>query len=485
MTDEILNGKPYAGNPHVRFDEGEVASAEKPRRGSLLYKKAAWALTLSLVAAAVHATPAPVNASSFGFDPADATRCLQAAIDSGAAKVVVDRQASDWIVRPIRLRSGQEVVFAQDVVVRAMPGAFTNRSDSLFLAENVRDVVLRGEGRAVLKMRKADYDDKARYVHSEWRHVLTLRRARNVRVLDLALESSGGDGIYVDKCENVSVERVLARDNYRQGMSVICVKGLVVRDSRFCDTSGASSGPWAGIDFEPNEPGESITGVLVENCEFTGNRGGGFGANLSRLTSNSKPVDITVRNCRIYGNRVRGVGIAASHSSPVGGRIAFENCSVAGGESHVLGIVGKSAGELVVSFRDCTFDGRGCAAGAAISFKNMRFQTFGAVHFERSRVFLGEGQRALDYVALPENGMADVTGTLAVTRADGARDELSLEDFAAKRPPDPVLKAFHPRRGEIASLRPVNPDAKRKPRSGYMWFRDLFSFAQYVPAAGE
>ena len=38
MTNAILRGKPDAGNPHVRFDEGKVASA-KPRRGSLLYKK--------------------------------------------------------------------------------------------------------------------------------------------------------------------------------------------------------------------------------------------------------------------------------------------------------------------------------------------------------------------------------------------------------------------------------------------------------------
>ena len=38
MKNAALSGKPYAGNPHVRFDEGEVASA-KPRRGSLLYKK--------------------------------------------------------------------------------------------------------------------------------------------------------------------------------------------------------------------------------------------------------------------------------------------------------------------------------------------------------------------------------------------------------------------------------------------------------------
>ena len=38
-TGKALDGKPYAGNPHVRFDEGEVAPATTPRRGSLLYKK--------------------------------------------------------------------------------------------------------------------------------------------------------------------------------------------------------------------------------------------------------------------------------------------------------------------------------------------------------------------------------------------------------------------------------------------------------------
>ena len=37
-TGKALNGKPYAGNPHVRFDEGEVAPAATPRRGSLLYR---------------------------------------------------------------------------------------------------------------------------------------------------------------------------------------------------------------------------------------------------------------------------------------------------------------------------------------------------------------------------------------------------------------------------------------------------------------
>ena len=35
-TGKALDGKPYAGNPHVRFDEGEVASPATPRRVSLL-----------------------------------------------------------------------------------------------------------------------------------------------------------------------------------------------------------------------------------------------------------------------------------------------------------------------------------------------------------------------------------------------------------------------------------------------------------------
>ena len=48
---EALNGKPYAGNPHVRFDEGEAASTATSRRGSLLYnrkKDFIWAYMLKI-----------------------------------------------------------------------------------------------------------------------------------------------------------------------------------------------------------------------------------------------------------------------------------------------------------------------------------------------------------------------------------------------------------------------------------------------------
>ena len=67
-TKKVLNGKSYAGNPRVRFDEGDVASAATSRRGSLLYKHSNLVIIAGLVAGLVtgfgHAAednPASVN----------------------------------------------------------------------------------------------------------------------------------------------------------------------------------------------------------------------------------------------------------------------------------------------------------------------------------------------------------------------------------------------------------------------------------------
>ena len=61
MTNAILRGKSDAGNPHVRFDEGDVASA-KPRRGSLLYKSFGRMVTVVGVALSVCCLAMPCEA---------------------------------------------------------------------------------------------------------------------------------------------------------------------------------------------------------------------------------------------------------------------------------------------------------------------------------------------------------------------------------------------------------------------------------------
>ena len=64
-----------------------------------------------------------MNASSFGWNAEDSTAALQAAFDSGANKVVIDRQAGDWISRPLFItNSNIEVVLADGVTLKANSG---------------------------------------------------------------------------------------------------------------------------------------------------------------------------------------------------------------------------------------------------------------------------------------------------------------------------------------------------------------------------
>ena len=51
------------------------------------------------------------RAEWWGFDEADATTALQAAIQSKAKKVIVSNTGKPWNVRPITLVSDQEIVF--------------------------------------------------------------------------------------------------------------------------------------------------------------------------------------------------------------------------------------------------------------------------------------------------------------------------------------------------------------------------------------
>ena len=57
-TGKALNGKPYAGNPHVRFEEG-ASAPESPRRNALLHAtrtiRAAVAVALTIAASAMTA----------------------------------------------------------------------------------------------------------------------------------------------------------------------------------------------------------------------------------------------------------------------------------------------------------------------------------------------------------------------------------------------------------------------------------------------
>ncbi|MBD3292639.1 MAG: hypothetical protein GF393_06915, partial [Armatimonadia bacterium] len=208
------------------------------------------------------------KASWWGFDAEDSTEALQAAINSGAEKLIVEDMGSPWIVRPLLLASDQEIVFEEGCEILAKRGEYEGRGDTLVTARDVENVTLRGYD-ATFRMWREDYDNPDLYEHGEWRHTLAVRGCTNINVYGLTLTKSGGDGIYLGIGEDgatnrdIHIKDVVCDRNYRQGISVITAQNLLIENTTLSNTAGTP--PQAGIDFEPNHPRQRLVNVVMRN----------------------------------------------------------------------------------------------------------------------------------------------------------------------------------------------------------------------------
>ncbi len=293
------------------------------------------------------------NAAWWGFDPIDSTRFLQAAINSKASTVIIPNMGQDWIVRPIFLRSNLELVFEEGVVVTAKKGDYFGKHDSVFTARDIENVTLKGNG-ATIRMHKEDYTQPY-YPKSQHRMGVNVRGCKNVQVSGLTIRDTGGDGIYIGRgdrglCEDVVIKDVVCDNNYRQGISVISVKNLLMENSVFKNTSGTL--PMAGIDFEPNQADEKLEGIVVRNCVLDGNEYYGVTINLKPLTRESV-VSIDMENILIRGSG-SGFSVKARPDDHPKGAITLRNAvieDVARNAIRVEHIIDQDTLEL--SFEDC------------------------------------------------------------------------------------------------------------------------------------
>lgn len=253
--------------------------------------------------------PEYVDASTFGYDPADATAALQAAINTGAKVVYVPNMGTDWIVRPIYLVSNQEIIFAEGVNVIAKRGEFLGLEDCLFSGSEVDNVTLSGTD-TTFKMWRSDYTSSP-YTAGEWRHGIKLRGCNNVTISGITVKETGGDGIYLGKVTNgrlantnITLQNVVCDDNHRNALSVITVDGLTVDNCIFRATSGTD--PRCGIDFEPNNANESVANIIVTNCIFETNGVHGVLMYMNNL-ADPRNYSILIENCTFYGNGSDGL----------------------------------------------------------------------------------------------------------------------------------------------------------------------------------
>jgi polygalacturonase len=389
------------------------------------------------------------NAAWWGFDAADATETLQAAINSKAKRLVVPNMASDWIVRPITLAGDQELILEKGVVITAKRGAYQGRGDCVLTAKDVSNLTIRGHG-ATVRMHKEDYIVGlvlanlgwnrwyGPYEKAEWRMALSLRRAANVTVLGITLRDSGGDGIYIDDCRNVHLRDVLCDNNYRQGISVISVQGLLVENSRFNNTWGTP--PSSGVDIEPDSPDQKIERVVFRDCRFEDNYGDGIEVFLGRQSEAAGDVSILFENCRVTSRRGSGIRVTKIGDRPKG-LVEFRNCTVENAEAYGIKVQDKSTLGARVRFVDCTLRNvaadRGYhglwapvwlhpsrAAGAPGNPK-FTYARFGGIDFVNLTVEDAHDRPVIaSEPELRAIELFDITGTITVANPHGAKAAL-------------------------------------------------------------
>jgi len=262
-------------------------------------------LSLLLTGQARSAPAGFLDASTVGdgFNATDATAALQAAINTGQ-NVYVPNMGTPWVVSMITLgKSNQQILFESGTVVSALQGAFLSPIDSLFTADGVSNVKISGFG-ATFQMNKNDYTHDPPYDPGEWRHGIRLNNVDGFQIEGLTIKDTGGDGIYVGASntgysQNVLINDVLLDNNYRQGISVISARDLLIDNAIILNTNGTA--PQAGIDFEPNFANDILQSITVRNSIFSGNSGNGIQFATGMLADPGQ-VDITITNVTSIGN---------------------------------------------------------------------------------------------------------------------------------------------------------------------------------------
>lgn len=404
-----------------------------------------WRIKLSTIATALllslslRAAPDVVKASSFGFNAEDATECLQAAINSGARKVIIDNVGKEWIVRPLKLRSNLELVFEDDVVLLAKENEFKARNASMFSGGNIQNVSIIGGKNCVIRMRKKDYLDESRYEKAEWRHGIGLHGADGFVLKNMTIQSTGGDGLYLGcagtkACNNVLVENCVFDDNNRQGLTVIGSDNTLIKNCVMKNTWGTN--PMAGIGIEPNNVYGTMTNLVFENCECYGNAWiGGYLHNWNLDPIKTPPISVTFINCNFHDNKLGGFSV---YGVKKGGRVVhgtadFIRCNFTGDELYALAFCSLTMDGFKVTLKDCVASVT-AKSKAAVWLKTELFEPYGNVDFGNLKIRDEVEREPIQATPMRLQGMDTIYGTPVVAVGDGPYKAIDLAPIMAARP---------------------------------------------------
>lgn len=282
-----------------------------------------------------------VTTADFGPDPtgvADSTTALQNAItyarqQSGDSRTLLWRKGTYKVTGQLTLGSQQHIIFEPGVTVDAT--GLPNENTSLFAISNQTGVTLEGNG-AVLNGARAAANPAVEGVSAAF----YVYGSDNVVIRDFSISGFATDGITLTgdsgssgPCTNIRVEGVDCYNNRRNGMSIIHAIGVSVVGGRYRNSNGAPSGPWAGIDVEPNA-NEYAQDIALIGVRTQANNGPGLLFVPASMAGTTATFDVAV-----FGGRSEGDGSVggipalrfangASLSSQVYGQVTIDGFTI-------------------------------------------------------------------------------------------------------------------------------------------------------------
>lgn len=430
-----------------------------------------------------------VKASSFGYNPQDATECLQKALNSGAAKVIVDKQERDWLIRSIVVPSNTHIVLEPDVTIRAKPDAFHERVVVMIRIRDVENVIIEGGRNSCIAMPKTDYMDTKRYCFSEWRHAIAIGGSYHVTIRNLLIDGSGGDGIAVNRgrtrIENrdVTIDHVTMVNHHRLALGVGAVDGLLVRDCKMLDTMGTA--PQAGMDFENNYPNEPMTNIRIERCLFSGNAAAGLMFILGNCNETTAPIKAVVEDCAFIGNKMSPLRIDCAPGQK--GEILFRNCRLATSGTEAICINNAQDNGIHIAFDGCTVDATASQVSPVVfSANRLILEPFGNVDLGDTIIRRASEKTPLIAVeALEGPGLStSITGSnLRVKNELGAYRKVNLAPLIAQHKKRPELLEF--KTVSFLTKEYTIPEDSKGATGAQLRMRGTARFAQWVPAGGD
>lgn len=267
----------------------------------------------------------------------DDTNEIQTAINFNN-HVIIPKTSTLWRTAPLQMRDGVTLQLEEGVILEAISGGYgdpnVETTHSVIKIIDNNNVTLEGLGTgANIRMLIENYNS------GQQRHCIRIQGSENIIVNNITLSKSGGDGIYIGASntdfdsENVNVTNVTCDANARQGLSIISARNINIRQCVFKRTGQlnhhnlAPSGPWAGIDIEPNNSNEILQNILIEDCDFENNVNFGILIHLVSLTNSSSGLSITISDINIEGS-FSGLRLSNLSADRLDGFIDINNVTV-------------------------------------------------------------------------------------------------------------------------------------------------------------